>query len=75
MVLSVFLIIKLDKIIANVTETNAKLTNGIHKDIENIKLEIQKINIELIKTKTERKYYENKHGSGSDQENFERDKR
>lgn len=70
MVLSVFLIIKLEKIISNVTETNAKLTNGIHKDIENIKLEIQKINIELIKAKTERGFYENQFGSNSDKKYF-----
>jgi hypothetical protein len=51
MVLSVYLIIKLESLLRSITEVNARLTNGILKDICEIKESINHIQINMAKVK------------------------
>jgi len=51
MVLSVYLIIKLESLLKSITEVNARLTNGILQDICEIKKSINQIQINMAKIK------------------------
>jgi len=51
MVLSVYLIIKLESLLKSITEVNARLTDGILQDIGSIKESVNRIQVNMARMK------------------------
>lgn len=72
MVLSIYLIVKLENIIRQVTATNTKLCNGIHSEIKEVNRKVEEINVEIARIKIVEEILNDRKRIGTDPKNSKR---